>query len=776
MATRWKTNSEKRKGSALGICIILFFAVLAGTAMLCSYPHLRKKAEEGMEKQKEQMQQEENELSVIEDDLKFYLLNSIYYMNYEISSNVSMEEYMTKNYDISKLTKKEAKLIGSASQHFIKALRQRHTLDETENNYFSYAAGEKEFGHNSDLMLMAKGKDREGVSVDNFQSGIVIHFDKNGIPSISDSWNLGFDDQMILDMLNQTSMGQLVENLNLEDFESEDSVDEAAEESAEIDYQTERELLSQLPLPEIRNVTFAFGFQNLTPVSDDYRYDYSYYIEGPNYLYNGYLIGLASIWFGMMVLALILQNIKPLHLRENPIFGLPTEIVAGAAIFGLMLTMYVMAGEFAYVSLGSGLKEGLMELGVGNRYVSAAANTIIWLVWVLFGLCWYWFAASVLPYITHPIRMLKEKMLFVKLCRWITKKCGNIYDWATDIQLEENLNKTIWKIVGLNGVLVAFLCCFWFGGALGAIIYSLLLYFLIKKKCGKVQDDFKKLLAKTRRLAKGDLTGSAKEDMGLFNPVRDELESVQEGFKRAVESEVRSRNMKTELITNVSHDLKTPLTAIITYVDLLKQDNLTEEQRKSYVETLDKKSQRLKVLIEDLFEVSKAATNNVTMNFTEVDLVNLIKQVRLENEDKIAASTLDIRWNLLEDKCVLTLDPNRTYRIMDNLLQNILKYAMEHSRVYIDMEKTKKKILVCFKNISAAEMNFSPDEIAERFVRGDLSRNSEGSGLGLAIAQSFTELQNGTFKVEIDGDLFKVTLSWDVEEKAEEDLMEVKME
>jgi signal transduction histidine kinase len=262
----------------------------------------------------------------------------------------------------------------------------------------------------------------------------------------------------------------------------------------------------------------------------------------------------------------------------------------------------------------------------------------------------------------------------------------------------------------------------------------------------------------THAIAEGDLNASTEEDMGILNPIRDELTAIQRGFRKAVAEEVRSRNMKTELITNVSHDLKTPLTAIITYVDLLKKEDLTDEERRSYVETLDKKSQRLKVLIEDLFEISKATTDNLTMNFEEVDLVALMKQVRLENEEKIQESKLDFRWNLPEEKCILSLDPQRTFRIMDNLVQNIFKYAMPHSRVYIDLRHAANDVTVSFKNMSATEMNFSAEEITERFVRGDLSRNTEGSGLGLAIAQSFTELQNGTLKVETDGDLFKVTI------------------
>lgn len=175
---------------------------------------------------------------------------------------------------------------------------------------------------------------------------------------------------------------------------------------------------------------------------------------------------------------------------------------------------------------------------------------------------------------------------------------------------------------------------------------------------------------------------------------------------------------------------------------------------------MDRKSQRLKILIEDLFEVSKAASDNIAMNFEDVDLVSLIKQVHLENEDRIQESTLDFRFQMPEERCVLSLDPQRTFRVVENLIQNILKYSMPHSRVYIDLRDTGTEVTISFKNMSAAEMNFSPDEITERFVRGDLSRNTEGSGLGLAIAQSFVERQNGTFEVSIDGDLFKTVICW----------------
>jgi signal transduction histidine kinase len=219
--------------------------------------------------------------------------------------------------------------------------------------------------------------------------------------------------------------------------------------------------------------------------------------------------------------------------------------------------------------------------------------------------------------------------------------------------------------------------------------------------------------------------------------------------------------MKTELITNVSHDLKTPLTAIITYVNLLKEKNLTEEQIQSYVDTLDKKSLRLKRLIEDLFEVSKANSGNVQLNLQNCDLANLIKQCFYEVEGQFEEKKLTTRLSMPEGKILLKLDSEKTYRIYENLFNNIVKYAMSGTRVYLSMVEEKDTIVVTVKNITEAELYVPAEELTERFVRGDASRGSiEGSGLGLAIARSFTEIQGGRFEIDVDGDLFKVTTTW----------------
>ena len=260
----------------------------------------------------------------------------------------------------------------------------------------------------------------------------------------------------------------------------------------------------------------------------------------------------------------------------------------------------------------------------------------------------------------------------------------------------------------------------------------------------------------SKKLSDGNFNLQADENIGIFSKTAQYLNRIKTGFKTALEEEVRSQNMKTELISNVSHDLKTPLTSIINYSDLLKQPNLTKEQQEEYIDTIHKKSQRLKVLIEDLFEASKASSGNIKLQTERLDIVSVFRQTMGELEEKIQFSKLDFRLNLPKEPVYCMIDGKRTYRVFSNIISNITKYSLEHTRVYIDATEQDKSITFEFKNISSYEMNFAADEIMERFKRGDESRNTEGSGLGLAIAKSLTELQGGSLEIEIDGDLFKL--------------------
>ena len=773
LGIKWKNSEINKKniikgGSYKGILLILLCAAIAATAMCCAYPLFRNRATEHIQMYINEVQNEKQKEVMYEVDEAFkrYMLSSIYYMNYEMTPDMDAYTYFTQNYDMGKFTEAEQEQIREAASRLMKNMRNQYSAMQSDYEFASYGSGPaRDFGVEGYLNSAIHGNSEDARQY--YQGGSLIRYDSRGVPEIAESWGLAMDENDVLGYLQQASLIRLMEDNGMGDVtyvyegtveESEDATETVYEEVTYEDaYEiAERNdnLLKTIPAPMVQNTSFLFVIHRIE--NDDYSWR-DYWIERNAYMRSGYSVGVLAIWMAMAVLALILQNVPALELRKNRLFRLPTELVVCGGITGFAATGAFAISDFGIYSLTDSIVEDFNSIGFGNA--SQMATTIfIFIFWLCFALCWYWAIASVLPYITHPIRTIREQMFCIEICRWFKNLWLRFWHWATDIELDEKLTRNIWKVVGLNGVIVAALCCIWFGGIFGALLYTILLYILIKKKCWEIQSNYEKLLQVTRLMAEGDLNVSTEEDMGLFNPIRDELTDIRNGFQKAVNNEVRSQNMKTELITNVSHDLKTPLTAIITYVDLLKKEDITDEERKNYIETLDKKSQRLKVLIEDLFEVSKATSDNIVMNFDEVDLVSLIKQVRLENEDKIAESTLDFRWNFPREKCILTLDPQRTFRVIDNLVQNILKYSMPHSRVYIDMRENELEVIVSFKNMSATEMNFSPEEITERFVRGDLSRNTEGSGLGLAIAQSFTELQNGTFKVETDGDLFKVTI------------------
>lgn len=233
------------------------------------------------------------------------------------------------------------------------------------------------------------------------------------------------------------------------------------------------------------------------------------------------------------------------------------------------------------------------------------------------------------------------------------------------------------------------------------------------------------------------------------------------GFSNAVEQSLKSERLKTELITNVSHDIKTPLTSIINYVDLLKEEQIENIQIKEYIDILDKKSQRLKKLIEDLVEASKVSSGNVKLNIEKINIKELINQTVGEFKDKFEHKELSIEMKTPEEDVIIDADSRYMYRIIENLFSNITKYAVEKSRVYIDIEQDIKEIKISFKNISKDKLNISSDELMQRFVRGDKSRYTEGSGLGLSIAQSLTSLQKGKLDIIIDGDLFKVQITWE---------------
>ena len=506
------------------------------------------------------------------------------------------------------------------------------------------------------------------------------------------------------------------------------------------DYWGEMPSEYDIPMPANREFTFAMTEGNLWTYLEEHFYYADDLLPGDG---QTHIFGLSLL---VAAAALLYPLVKSFNTGDEKVFRAPLEVVCIAAVL-VITAVCVNAGWMI-------------------RRSDGVAGPLDLAVWFLYFAVVYWAAGNLRRiFVLGPIPYFKEYSLLV------SQKCGirkgvkealetmgrwrkRAMDTLLDLKLSDVNNRMILKVVGLNFVILAVITCFWYYGLILLVIYSAVLFYFLRGYFRDIREKYDRLNIAAAAIANGDLKTEIPADTGLFEPVAESLQKIQEGFGKAVEEEVKSQRMKTELITNVSHDLKTPLTAIITYVDLLKKEEDPGKQ-KEYVEVLEKKSQRLKVLIEDLFEISKAGSGNVKLELMDVDVVNLFKQVKLELEDKIKKADLDFRCSYPEEKLTVRLDSQKTYRIFENLLVNIVKYAMPHTRVFIEILREDDQAVIRMKNISEQELNIQGQELTERFVRGDASRNTEGAGLGLAIVKSFVELQGGEFGIEIDGDLFK---------------------
>lgn len=492
-----------------------------------------------------------------------------------------------------------------------------------------------------------------------------------------------------------------------------------------------------------------------------YRVSGSYYVAAYDAFTEflaecGVLVLFCGLAVCMELLVLFLRN-KRIWKNTEYVQRKGIAYVAEVLVFGLGCVSAVFCEFAQYMEtfpVWQTWKEGNVWAQV--EYIANLAYPVL-LVQLYFFLC-FWYLR---PLFTLGVKeYLREYSLL-----WVIGRAGK--RWWTRFQtalehvdFSEKTTKLLLKAVWIQFAILLVCVCCWFIGIPVLLVYSVALFFFLQRQYKKAENGYYEVLGETKRIVNGELTRQIAGDFGMFQSLGEELEKVKDGFRKAVEEEVKSQRMKTELITNVSHDLKTPLTAIMTYVELLKNEEITPDERVSYVDTLDKKSKRLKVLIEDLFEVSKAASNTITLHPMEVDMGQLVKQVAVEYEEKFAAVELQLRKDIPEERMTVWVDGQKTSRILENLFSNICKYAMPGSRVYVKIHEEAGTIKTVLKNISAVELAVSGEEITERFVRGDASRNTEGSGLGLAIAKNLAEAQGGSFTVEIDGDLFKVTVSF----------------
>ena len=448
--------------------------------------------------------------------------------------------------------------------------------------------------------------------------------------------------------------------------------------------------------------------------------------------------------------------------QRKGVCALPIEVLAGIGFLELACIGFIM--ELVAVVASGAAEQAINELfhKSDSPIMALVLTGNVLLLTLYFFIAWY------LGICMRAIKemgikgYLRERSLIYRIFPYTAEKIRSVYHFFTHVDLTKDSLKAIRKIVLVNAFILAVISLTWLGGLGVVVVYSVVLYFLLKKYVSDIQKRYSILLKAVDEMAEGNLNVTLEEDLGVFEPFKPQVSKIQSGFSKAVEEEIKSQRMKAELITNVSHDLKTPLTAIITYVNLLKDPNLTEEQRQEYLEIMERKSLRLKVLIEDLFEVSKANSRSMTLNLVPVDIMNLIKQVSFEMKDKLEEAQLDVRMNLTDEKITLSLDSQKTYRVYENLFANVAKYALRGTRVYVNGFRIDDTVVITIKNISEQELTVDASELTERFVRGDVARNTEGSGLGLAIAKSFMEMQGGELELEVDGDLFKATTIWHI--------------
>lgn len=470
----------------------------------------------------------------------------------------------------------------------------------------------------------------------------------------------------------------------------------------------------------------------------------------------------------LLLFLVVMQGVfLPIPVKSRPweeerLFTPPAELLIGVGVLTIGLLSYA-SSYIAFCTSGAGVEATQNYFDISRNF--ADVLTFVYSLAIQTGVFWGGWYVGVCARALRGKgirRYIKERSLIYRFFPFIRRTALNLWRAAehVDLSVSKKANRTVIRIVICNAIILFIICSLWYGGFLVTVIYSVLLYLILRKYISNLQKNYSILLKATNEMAEGDLNVSIQQDIGVFEPFKPELTKIQNGFRKAVDEEVKSQKMKAELITNVSHDLKTPLTAIITYVNLLKEENITEEQRREYMSVLETKSLRLKALIEDLFEVSKANSQNITLNLADVDIMNLVKQVAFEMSDKLEEAQLELRMNLTDERVLLSLDSQKTYRIYENLFGNVAKYAMKGTRVYINGFRIDDTVVITLKNISAQELTVDSGDLTERFVRGDASRNTEGSGLGLAIARSFTELQGGTLVLEVDGDLFKVTTTW----------------
>ncbi len=777
------TNSEKIKGSRSermpGILVVAVLVVAASLVFLSQYPGFKERA----------AADEPNILTGSEFLHEIYQGNIVLYKqfcDYEASKEEGGENTSAQGYFLSADVKNAKDFseyydfdgetpLSYAGEQLDELLYQwdlsfQNGIERQIDYEFMDRESERTFS-NTERALHYLGTDEEAVYLDDYYPYYIkLDFDKEGV--LEHVWVRGEDADTLVKSVQRVMRSRYLERSLYEslsysaygNIDWEDAIYYLADDGV-----VKQMSLQVLNMPKNCTICYALTEAQLNELKASSRLFLSMSTAG-NYQNSGIqdIFRLLLIILGMAAMLLPFwkkyhlhkQNLLPLHIEVLTALVCATFLILGE--LSVTLVMYSMSDSWEY-SLSHILCATFPVL------TDPAAKDIVWVINFLFLAAAFtlWFTlitAYAQVYLFGLRGYVRKRCLCYRVFRYmrvsIRRKRAHIKREFLHMDLEQNMNVPLFKLLLANFLILALISMFWVFGVFLLIPYTVFLYGFLRKYIRIIQGQYTKMLDAAHSVADGNLQTQIEGDWGMFSPFQEELSAIQSGFLSAVEEEVKSQRMRTELITNVSHDLKTPLTAIITYTELLQEEGVTETQRKEYLEVLQRKSLRLKTLIEDLFEVSKANSGNVAFHTEKVDICHLVRQMYLEYEDKAKDAGLVFRFQFPEQKVFLMLDGDKTSRIFDNLYTNIIKYAMPDSRVYVSVVQDAEEVRVELKNISGYELNIPAESLTERFVRGDSARSSEGSGLGLAIARSFVELQGGKMEIGIDGDLFKVLLTW----------------
>ena len=496
----------------------------------------------------------------------------------------------------------------------------------------------------------------------------------------------------------------------------------------------------------------VIGLDTTYKANDDYYQAYTAYSRSTDTFVNGIYLTVAGLAGSLLTFFIMLflsghQTMDDKTISMYPMDKMKTD-------FFLLIMMFV---TYFGITFGAPMLSKLLHLIVASHYWDRANRM------VMFGVIYF----CMLLTFFSLVRRYKAETL------WKNSFLHDLTDALSDSTFKYRLTMSYVLYLSYNVFIItigafyvvnrgdgAFRSIPFICGMVVWVVGNLVVFYYLYRNAAQTD----KLHQAIEKISSGET--SYKVDVTEFSSLEaslaEGLNRISDGLETALAEQVKSERLKADLITNVSHDIKTPLTSIINYVDLIKREKIDNPNIQRYLDILDQKSHRLKTLTEDLVEASKASSGNIKLEINDIDIVELVQQTNGEFEDKYEMSRLKLVSTLPNEVILIEADGRRLWRVLENLYNNACKYALENTRVYVGVEDHGSDVVFSIKNVSAAPLNFSPDELTERFVRGDVSRTTEGSGLGLSIAKSLTELQGGKFKLTIDGDLFKAEVSFPI--------------